>query len=199
MANIIIYGRGFLGYDNGLARKEDQNFDIKKQTALVRFQKPSSKQKGFGVFNEAVDKLYLQLTRQERDLTSFPYRRAVLIEALRAFGTYSFKDWCKLQTTSFYFTENHRRFLEDTLNFIRTGERSYGLRPWEFTLNQENATYQSKKVIFDYDAYFDSFKESNGSSDFSTASTIQRWVSQPRGFEDMIVTLHLIFGKTEKK
>ena len=199
MANVVIYGRGFLGFENGMTRKDDPTLDIRKQAALVRFQKPTTKMKGYGTFNEAVDKLYIQLMKHERDLTSFSYRRAVLIEAMRAFGTYSFKDWCKLQTDSFYFTENHRRFLEDTLNFIRTGERQFGLRPWEFTLSQENATFQSKKVPFDYESYFSSFQEEFGSSDHSVIGTIQRWTAQPKGFEDMIISLHLIFGKTEKK
>jgi hypothetical protein len=89
--------------------------------------------------------------------------------------------------------------LEDTLNFIRTGERQFGLRPWEFTLSQENATFQSKKVPFDYESYFSSFQEEFGSSDHSVIGTIQRWTAQPKGFEDMIISLHLIFGKTEKK
>lgn len=102
MANVVIYGRGFLGFENGMTRKDDPTLDIRKQAALVRFQKPTTKMKGYGTFNEAIDKLYIQLMKHERDLTSFSYRRAVLIEAIRAFGTYSFKDWCKLQSDSFY-------------------------------------------------------------------------------------------------
>ena len=199
MAEIIVYGRGFLGFSNGMTSKEDRDLDIKKQAALVRYQKPATTLKGYGTFNEAVDKLYNQLTRHERDLTSMAYRKAILMEAIRAFGTYSFKDWCKLQAESYYFTDNHRKFLEDTLRFIATGERVYGFRAREFRLCQENASFQNKKFVFDYDSYFNSSRDTLGITDHSTLSTIQRWVSQPKGFEDMVTTLHLIFGKTERK
>ena len=82
MVNVVIYGRGFLGFENGMTRKDDPTLDIRKQAALVRFQKPTTKMKGYGTFNEAIDKLYIQLIKHERDLTSFSYRRAVLIEGL---------------------------------------------------------------------------------------------------------------------
>lgn len=199
MTNVVVYGRGFLGFDNGKVKKNYSTMDIRKQVALVRYQKPTTVTKDYGTFNEAIDKLYVQLLRQERNLTSFQYRRAILVEAIRAFGTYSFRDWCKLQANSFYFTENHRRFLEDTLNFINTGERHYGLRPWEFTLSQDNVSYQDKKVMFNYQDYFDYVEHDAGVIDHSVISTIQRWTAQPKGFEDMLTSLHLIFGKTERK
>lgn len=198
MSSVIVYGRGFLGYDVGLVEVSDNVTDIKKQIALVRFQKPSGLSKAAGPYNEAVERLFSQLSKGERNLSSFSFRRAILIEAIRAFGTYSFREWCTLQETSYYFTEHHRNFLNDTFNFIQTGERSYGLRPWEYVLRRENATISSNDTKFKYDDYFQSFKDIGREVDFSTLATIQRWVEQPKGFEDLITTLRLVFGKVEK-
>lgn len=198
MSVIILYSRGFLGFENGMTKRPENMLDIKEQTALVRFQKPSSKFKTYGNYNDAIERLYKQLKSYERNFTSFNYRRSVLSEALRAFGTSSFRDWCKLQEDSYTFSENHRRFIEDTLKFVATGERNFGLMPWEFTLKQENATFKSRQKPFDFETFFNS-TATNGNKDFTVLNLVQLWVSQPKGFEDMLVSLHLIFGKTEVK
>lgn len=195
--DIVVYDRGFIGFDNGLIELSESDNSLKSKVNAIKLNKSTKKEENDLIYNAAIDKLYTQLIKGERNFKSFNFKRAILIEAIRSFYIHSFNDWCLLQEEFEYFTENHKNFLNDTFNFILNGERKYGLRVWEYILKKENKVLEinsnNKLQVREFFELLNENKEKN----FSITNVISKWVSQSNGYEDLLCSLHLIFGKSK--
>ncbi|WP_233875182.1 hypothetical protein [Paraburkholderia adhaesiva] len=157
--------------------------------------------------NAAVEMLYAQYIKRAAATMSFEFREKILIVALDAFGTASFSDWYATQAESPSFGDTHQRFLDDTLRFIRHGRRNLSLEAWaSFLLPSEGGTRpvgasefgdaaESSEVAGEFFSYMQSAQPvTAGATTVLLADVIQQWTSRPGGIEDLLGTLHLLFG-----
>lgn len=192
MKAVVVYPRGFFGFDIGLPVQRE-NTDIKKLMNSIRFNKVNVSRDRTVISNDEIETLYNKALNNEAGVRTPEHRERVLKAALSAFGTKSFYEWCELQQESPYFTAMHRRFLNDTFEFIQTGERSVNISNWDKLVRVNQADITDTRVSFDYKKYFKMDQVALFRRPFTVSGTVQSWVSQPGGFEDLIRSLRIIF------
>lgn len=195
MKQVVVYPRGFLGYDIGLPVQK-QSTDITRVMADIRYNKVNVSRDRAVISNEEIEKLFKQHRLGDRSMASMAFREKILLAAGTAFGTTSFFDWCKLQQDSPYFTDMHRRFLNDTFKFIATGERSMNTSTWNQIIAVRPETPEDRKTTYLYQDFFKIHLGALMARPAFINQTVVSWVSQPGGFEDMLATLNILFGKT---
>lgn len=185
---VVVYPSGFVGYDVGwpIVRTEP-NFDA--QVALVRFASVIGKDK-LVIANTGVEALFEQWRRRTRKTNEADFVGDICAAVSNAFGTESFYEWCHMQLQSPYFTAFHRQYLNETLRFIFGSPRVYGYPTWTKLLTPTRATSDDANEHFIYQDVL----LPRGMAEASVQAIVRRWISQPKGIDDMLVTAHLIFG-----
>lgn len=128
------------------------------------------------------------LDRSTNTRGAWPFYRSVLTNALRLFG--DLHAWAQEQLSNPNLTGYNRQFVQDTLNFIETGTRELPVQTWSDLVSEGGAGHHAHAIpqrLLDNKLLLKS-------SDTSL-ELLQKWVAQPNGFEDLINTLHLLFGK----
>lgn len=142
--------------------------------------------------NMAVQALYEEYLRSNRIGYDFDFREKILKVALQAFGCYCFQQWIEAQYCTRGLTDMHQRFLQDTLQFIRYGKRSMNLESWQ-ALVLFNANAPALRTLPDDVREFFRIGEKYR-PDTTLPAVIQRWCEKPNGLEDLLGTLHILFG-----
>lgn len=144
--------------------------------------------------NHNIEKISSKFIKQSMAILDGDFREQVLKVALIAFGTQNFRQWVNAQHDTGTTGELHIEFLQDTLNFIQYGKRNLSLSNWlpMLTLSDlgSNATPLSEEV-----KKFFIDPETQRERNATLVDVIQRWCSQDGGFEDLIQTLHVLFGE----
>lgn len=190
-----VYPRGFLGAhlrdrvqtEQRLAENNNGFFAVKVSTL--------QSSKGPNNFNHTIESLYSAWIREEPDVQSFEFRERVLTAALQAFGTHDFKYWFLSQSNSPFVGPMQRDFLDDCLRFIDKGRRHLNLMNWGPLLVIDNAdgVPRASKVAIEFFGLPGSPSPASYSS-YSLLDIVQMWCSKPGGLEDLLGTLHLLFG-----
>lgn len=185
-----VYPRGFLGAT--LADRVDRERRLVETNTGFAPEKFSVYKRPTDIseFNRAVEKIYVSYVRQEPHTNSFGFREQVLRAALTAFGTSNFHAWYKLQIQSPVLGRLHRDFLDDTLRFITEGRRDMTLETWGSLIDIENADAGTVGISDYAREYFGSNRP-----DPSVIDVVQEWCSKPNGLEDLLGTLHILFGQ----
>ena len=153
--------------------------------------------------NPDVETLYAKYIRNSAETLGFSFRKLVWITALHAFGTNNFRYWYEQQHLSPRAGDMHRRFLEDTLKFIVTGRREFDVvGTWNTLVTLNDTTDRAGRVTDCSLQYLDDLRASYPLSEenvrpanyIDTVDVIQRWCSQPNGVEDLLLSLHVLFG-----
>jgi hypothetical protein len=146
--------------------------------------------------NLVIETLYSQYIKRSADTQSFEFRESVLIAALAAFGSRNFFTWYQAQLLSPACGEYHLRFLGDTCRFLMTGQREMRLETWSHLLKPTEEVATPAKPCESAAGYFclGGRAMPTDPQQFNLVETIQRWVSHPQGLEDLLGTLHLLFG-----
>lgn len=110
----------------------------------------------------------------------------VLDAAMRLFG--DFDQWVRTQFQNPQIVGHNRAFLEDTLQFIAGGERELRLENWIELVSEEQADIHLADLRPPRIA-------PRPQQSPSTVKAIQAWCSRPNGLEDLLGTLHLLFGR----
>jgi hypothetical protein len=145
--------------------------------------------------NHEVEALYASYIKQAPSVTSVDFRLRIIRAALAAFGSDDFGNWIIQQYQCPAVGTMHRRFIDDTLRYIHTGRREMSPMTWaeiiEIT-NNDKASEYSKEVR----AYFGdtSYAANPFNNSIKVVDLIQMWVSVPNGIEDLLLTLHVLFG-----
>lgn len=187
-----LYPRGFLGVPLGLKAE---------RTQVLR-----SSSVGFGNLNIAdlrsqvkpndshpeVDALYAEYIRSRKTTSDFEFTEKVLRLALTVFGTTTFEAWFEAQYKNPMAGDLHGRFLVDTLKFLYEGRREVSLENWGSLLN--SATVSGD--IGEFPQYARKFfgVGERWRESYSMTEIIQKWCQLPSGFEDLLGTLHILFG-----
>lgn len=146
--------------------------------------------------NKVIETLYSQYVKRSADTTSFEFREAVLIAALSAFGSRNFFTWYMAQLQSPAIGEWHQRFLGDTCRFLMTGKREMTLETWSHLLKTSDESIRPLQPCEVAQRYFGlrGLTVPSDPQQYNLTETIQAWCSQPQGVEDLLGTLHLLFG-----
>lgn len=185
-----VYRRGFLGKPVQENQKASVNSTIMKQLKNLQYNQTAylADEKNH-IYNEDVELLYSQYTKKSARTGTFEFHELILEAALHAFGTDKFIEWIELQNKSPNATHIHSKFLLDTLRFIETGKREMVLENWEPLLNSHALAGEWEEVTDDAIALNKRLRI------IDLRDVIRYWCAQPNGLSDMLVTLHILFGR----
>jgi hypothetical protein len=145
--------------------------------------------------NLQVEALYGNYLRRSGEVTGVPFRNNVLGVALSAFGTKSFYRWFVEQRVSPGMGDLQYRFLIDTLQFLQGGRRSLDMTTWETLVMVKQSVPVPKTYVEACEKFFGVRPtEYKAKSNESLVDVLQHWCSRPNGIEDLLQSLHLLFG-----
>lgn len=135
-----------------------------------------------------VETLFGFLQDRTVNTTGWTYRKKVLECALRMFG--NIDEWFKDQRNNPRITGYNLEFLKDTLQYIRTGVRQMDLPCWAELVAEENSHAAEPTHLIG--------KSLALGAQENTIEIIQKWCSHQNGFEDLVGTLHVLFGQARQ-
>lgn len=193
-----LYPRGFLGAllqariqrQTGLM-ESNGGFSAKQFTVM-------QDQNNFHAPNPEVDKLYADFMRKPSNASRFDWRENFFKVAVKAFGVDDFTLWYQAQHRNPSASDTHARFLADCLQFVNTGRRDVHASTWLQLLSiieHESDIGALPQIALDY--FGITAASPRGSRQVTVRDMIQSWCSQPNGFEDLVVSLHILFGSGE--
>lgn len=138
-----------------------------------------------------VETLYEFHVNRTINTTAWPYRKQVLETALSLFG--NFEQWLKDQYNNSRVSGHNEEFLKDTLQFIRTGRRDLCLESWIELVAEGNDLGHAAELtrVSPSDLILKRGE--------TTILLLQNWCSQPKGLEDLVGTLHILFGRSRSQ
>lgn len=142
-------------------------------------------------YSKEVQRLYEEYCSNAAIINRFSFRAQILKFAFKLFNDQSFRSWISLQKNSVHFTELHRAFIIQTLQYINGNERPIHATQWFSLLSCSGAT---KDVNLDLEAYLDKDKSIKFMNS-DIYELIKNWVSRKGGFTDLLTTLHAVYGQ----
>lgn len=139
--------------------------------------------------DERVRDLMLEYTTFPTRTVHWDFRRRVITEAIRLFG--GNYNWFIMQDANAQRVNWNYKFLLDTIRFIATGRRELDINSWPMMLTDEPPT--GLQLIGARSDIADLFRKL--ALQTSTEAMIQKWCMQPKGFDDLMNTMNLLFGK----
>lgn len=137
--------------------------------------------------NPDVERLYDLLIGNLANVNGWSYRRLVFPTAMAVFG--DFATFLSTQKLNPFLYGYNYEFLIDTLRFIETGRRRISVQNWFDLLlenHEPNNDWRTRS-----NAELESFTRKYRSD---TAAVVSRWVSHDGGFNDLVVSMHILFG-----
>lgn len=143
-----------------------------------------------------VEGLYDRYIKRIGETISPEFRKEVLIVALKAFGTPNFELWVSSQRQSPAVGDTHNQFIDDTLHFIAEGRRSMRVENWDALVTSDDSGERlSGHTEFAKEFFgFPSNGYHREPRNRELIDVIQQWCSKPGGIEDMLCTMHVLFG-----
>lgn len=195
--HLKLYPRGFLGavLQNKMQRQKalaesNQGFSLRNLLVM-------RDQNDFHVPNGTVEEIYQSYMHDCASTASFEFRHKVLLCAFNAFGTDDFRLWFEMQYQNPSAGDLHGRFLVDTLHFLSTGQREMCLENWSRLLTLTASPDDIGPVPEYARNYFGQTQSNLSGRKVSTTDAIESWCRKPTGFQDLVGTLHILFGSTE--
>jgi len=146
-------------------------------------------------YNEEITKLFNRYLANPLALKDFDFRERLIKAAFSAFGTKSIADWIYLQSHQSSVSDLHKSFIVDTLKHIVTLEpRSMEAGQWIRIIEADDKTYNT---IIDVRHFFSNSKGEKVPA--SLTDFINAWLRVPKGFEDMLISLFVIFGERSQR
>ena len=139
--------------------------------------------------NPFVEGLYTDYIKNIDRTTSFEFKVNILQVALAAFGTLDFKEWVEVQYKILQTGDNHSRFIKDTIQFIQTGRRDMSLETWHSLLKMTDEGNQIGDIPKEISEYIENNND--------LVEIIVDWCSKKNGLEDLLGTLHILFGNVK--
>lgn len=195
MKQVVTYPHGFVAYNVGWPIVQTSP-DMDAKLAAVRFSSVASPKEKSVISNPIIERLFEEWRTRTRKSTDVAFIEDVINAAIHAFGTLNMYEWCFMQTVSPYFTANHRQFLNETFTFIETGKRKFSHPTWMRLLRLELADPEDAKVYYAYQDFFRVKDPVLLKPPMDIFALIERWMAQPGGFDDMLQTLHVLFGES---
>ncbi len=140
-----------------------------------------------------VHDLFVEYTNQPQRAVTWDFQKRVVEIAQEMFaGEYS---WFIRQDANAFLKDQNYAFILDTVRFIASGRRKFSIHTWPALV-----TYDVPVVKEDVDGRRDIyFLMSELGVPTDAAKFIQMWLSHKGGFDDLMYTLHLLFGTVPEK
>lgn len=195
MEQLVILQSGYLSYPN-----EDliTNSPAKDTTVLqlVNLNRADTRTNSPYHYSREVDSIYDALQDDHKILKDFDYRERVLTAAKHAFKSEYFVNWLTMQRRSQFLTTMHRKFLLDTLDYIANGKRYVNVESWRNIVELRDMSDVDKRCQYNPELYF--VNDGSMAHTRKLVEVLAKWVSHPTGFNDLIMTLFIIFGKNNE-
>lgn len=136
--------------------------------------------------SEEIAELYRTHIQRKQNTLTWDFRSKVVSAAMLMLGR-NLRSFIHAQLRNPYLHGVAFDFMDDTLQFILTGHRAVSLHNWSALLEEEPA----KKAIDTRRT----FKARVPDELAPMEEVISYWCSQEGGFEDLLRTLYLMFGK----
>lgn len=171
---VLIYPRGFMS----LSEKTSQSFLPGNELEIA-----------FSDADPVIQELYSLFISRSVNYDSWRFRKLVIAAASRLLG--DVKSWITLQAGfDDYVYGLNFDFLQDTWGFIKTGHRDMSPLVWQELLLE----HQEPKFRIANPDRVTGFKWDGIDAD----NVIGQWCSHDGGFEDMLSSLHVLFGKARE-
>ena len=191
----VIYPRGFVGFDIGAPQNKKTVTDFLETVRGLEFNRAIQKNVNLYPSNPEIDALWREYTGGTGRTSAFAFRERILLAALKAFGTKNFTDWVELQKSNPYIGPIHKKFLNDTFEFIKSGKRSVSITSWQGLVRISTIGKVTGDVQIDnIKDIFTCGVDSTESGEKQLTEIIQVWVSKENGFDDLLGTLVVLFG-----
>lgn len=136
--------------------------------------------------------LYEFYTNRTVSPLTWQYRKQVLETAIRLFGNIG--QWLADQDHNPRVVGYNLQFLNDTIRFIRTGERQMRPETWiELLAEADEHTHPTSH------ANNDTLCIALKADERKVADFLAKWCAQPNGIDDLVCTLHVLFGRARKQ
>lgn len=188
MKKVVVYPRGFAAYSVGWPIVRVEN-DLSVQNVAACYANVNARER-VSVSAGNVEALYKAFMTQQRSAKSLSFIEDLYAVAVNAFGTTSFYDWLHMQTQNPYFSSEHRDFLNETLEFIFGRERLVSMGSWRVLLSLQLNETGAATTNYRYQQFF----FGRGPEEQAVSSVIRRWIARPGGPQDLLSTLHILFG-----
>lgn len=131
---------------------------------------------------ERINELYHRVFDSSYDVSAWPYRREVLTCALGLIG--NLPRWLEAHEKSPYVYGRRYDFLVDTLDFVKNGKRALPAQSWLELLEDDPAPNRAESRHC----------ELPRPKVFRTEAFLAQWCAQPKGFQDMLCSLNVLYG-----
>ena len=207
-AEFKIYPSGFLGSNTVPTTKPMDLEKIKSELFnLSNVNNPDAH-----TANMSVVRLWGRVTYGDKDFNKFEFKEEILKTALSSFGTFKIIDWLKIQSESPYFGQMHSDWIDETLHFVFTGKiRHMTFHNWTVLLQMvDGAKLSSMSPAVKFYFYGDSTSEVERkmiksnidlkyknafNPNMTLAEFFHCWCKQPDGINDLMYSLHVLFGE----
>lgn len=133
--------------------------------------------------------LYREFVNPGFETRTWLFKRSVVELALRVFDRKRGFDFAE-QDHNAHLSGFNYKFLLDTLRYIATGRRSMDVHMWGDLMEQ--TTTVPEHVVVGRSAILNRIAEYK--LDMKPTALIQQWLTHKDGLEDLIITMHLMFG-----
>ena len=192
-----LYPRGFLGGDIS-PQVERTKEPFKDEINSMRYSVNQHNSSGNSIVaNPHVEALYAALIKNNIKINDPTFRTKILTVAMTAFGTNNFLIWVLSQYNSPAASDLHNNFILDTLHYIEYGSRDMSLENWMALLTITDEGNNIGTINDKVKEFFGVNKDAPiglAKLNIQLVDIIQKWCSKPNGLEDLIGTLHILFG-----
>lgn len=147
-------------------------------------------------YSKAITELFHQWRSNPSLIREMDFREQVLIQAFKLFKTDKLTTWIRAQNEKPSLSNIHNVFLLETIKFAAGIEkRSLENVQWISLIDYSDRAQAVRVNMDDY------FREDSKHCyvPMKMDRFIQSWVSQVNGFEDLLISLYVIFGDREQK
>lgn len=146
-------------------------------------------------YDESVEDLFMLYRKDPKALNLFEFRESILKLAIRLFNNRPLQDWVELQLQQRSVQFLHRRFIEETISFIevRARRKMEHLQYYRLLNATEPVEIHAKNDV----AVDDKTKQWISNHQSPLHETLALWTKDLRGYVDLLMTLHVIFGRRQ--
>lgn len=181
------------GFITNLEKGLIKNDYVKDPFVDLALDKDHLKSKSLYFYHKEINDIYEDWRGDTTLMKSMEFRERIIKAAKDAFNSYSIYQWFLMQGNTETLTELHQKFIYDTLAFVQGQKRAIEAVQWIRLLE---ASEKTQGVKINVDRYFDNvnFKQEAKFSSSALSTFLVLWTSRPNGFEDLMITLFVIFG-----
>ena len=192
MTTYPILQSGFIGFsDKSLKRPTPVEPSFREAVIFKEFKSPLSRYK----YSPACSDLFFDWSAKPELLKDFDFREKIVRAAFESFGTKSIYDWLNLQIDKPTVGSLHMTFLLETLSFITKHEpRSIQNVQWIRLLEGSDKSVHGTAKFNTFFKTGVNTVDNDNCLQLDLESFLTRWLQVEGGFEDLLISLFVIFG-----